>query len=548
MCRPALLTTILMMLIAGIGSARADDLVLNGAAVFSQLSRDYYLGGLWLPQRSSSPDYITSADTARRMQLVVLAEHWSPRNWSRLWQNNIFINNESGSLPADVQQGLMRFTRLLRDDLKQGDEIRIEYQPAGNTRVLLNREIVAASPGPALFNALLNTWIGQRPPSREFRRHILGEGDSAARQRYFQRLYNHPVPLSRLSLFSAWQAAEEAERQAQARAAAAEKRRIEQQRRQQRQQRALEAEQAKQAEQARQEKRRAEQARAQAAAEQQAQEESIQAARDAAWRRYLQRQAALEEAQRQAAENQARHLVGQTSNVLGAGKSSDTLAQEQRYYLQLLQWRLQRATRQAVEYPGWARQFGEEGQAQIDFILSRDATVTDITPRDEQVADLLLAELGRAVKQAAASTGIPDELAGDQWPLSVSYHFSLSSDEQPSDAMPEAPPWLQRKILSPLRQEELAARYQQQLREQIIAAIRYPQAARILKKQGPVGLQLTIHADGRLQSVELTHPSAHRELNDALIRAVRDSAPFDPYPDGLSTEPMTLAIHSRFVL
>ena len=201
MCRPALLTTILMMLIAGIGSARADDLVLNGAAVFSQLSRDYYLGGLWLPQRSSSPDYITSADTARRMQLVVLAEHWSPRNWSRLWQNNIFINNESGSLPADVQQGLMRFTRLLRDDLKQGDEIRIEYQPAGNTRVLLNREIVAASPGPALFNALLNTWIGQRPPSREFRRHILGEGDSAARQRYFQRLYNHPVPLSRLSLF-----------------------------------------------------------------------------------------------------------------------------------------------------------------------------------------------------------------------------------------------------------------------------------------------------------------------------------------------------------
>src|SRR5690554_7799659 len=81
------------------------------------------------------------------MQIVVTVPSWSPRRWSQIWQNNIAINNDNFSQDPAVQQALMTFTSFPRSDIKAGDEIVIDYQPGGNSRILLNNDLVVEASG-----------------------------------------------------------------------------------------------------------------------------------------------------------------------------------------------------------------------------------------------------------------------------------------------------------------------------------------------------------------------------------------------------------------
>ena len=505
-------------------------LELNGSAEYRQLTRDFYTGGLYLPQPSSDPAYILAPSTAKKMQLVVTINRWSPRKWSRQWQNNISINNDIGSTSSAVQQALMTFTQFPKDDIVQGDEIIIDYQPGGNSRVLLNGDLIIETPGSELFNALVNTWIGKLPPSREFRQQMLGQSDGSLAA----RLSNHSVPVTRRGVYTSWLAADRAVEEARLQAereAAAQRARAQQEQQHQAEMARLEAE-----------ARKREQAR------QQAEEQRLISARNEAERKAAERAKALREAQKKAAQAQAKTLVGKTSNALGQRKTAAILAEEQRYYLELLQWRLQREVNAEVSYPAWARQFGQEGTAQIDFTLNRERKVSNVIIRDELVSDLLTSELQRALEKTAAQTNIPAALNGEQWPLSVSYRFALAATEQTLAAMPEPPESISAAPLSAQQQERARAEYIAERQKEITARVEYPAAARILRKQGEVELEVDIARDGSLKAIRPLHPSSHRELNDALRDAIQRSAPFAPFADGLNDKQMTITVKHTFRL
>src|SRR5690554_2337858 len=114
--------TVLLLSLFVLSTAHADDLVLNGSAVFKHLTRDQYIGGLYLPQASEDINYILSDSTTKRMQIVVTVPSWSPRRWSQIWQNNIAINNDNFSQDPAVQQALMTFTSFPRSDIKAGED------------------------------------------------------------------------------------------------------------------------------------------------------------------------------------------------------------------------------------------------------------------------------------------------------------------------------------------------------------------------------------------------------------------------------------------
>src|SRR5690554_7432336 len=119
-----------LFIVFSISSVQADSLILNGSAVYAHLTRDLYLGGLYLPKVSDDPDYIFSAATAKRMQIVVSVPSWSPRRWSQIWQNNIAINNDSFSANESVQQALMTFTSFPQDRKStrlNSSHVRISY-------------------------------------------------------------------------------------------------------------------------------------------------------------------------------------------------------------------------------------------------------------------------------------------------------------------------------------------------------------------------------------------------------------------------------------
>ncbi|GGY50491.1 hypothetical protein GCM10011297_24200 [Bacterioplanes sanyensis] len=499
------------------------QLVLNGSASYQRLTQDVYVGGLYLSQTSSDADFIRSATTAKRMRLVVVANRWSPRRWQQMWQNNISINNENLSQAKDVQTALMELTQLLREDLVKGDELVIDYQPGGDTRIYLNQQLALTAVGSELFNFLVNTWIGPLPPSREFRDRMLGKVKDERSAQWRQVLADHQIPPQRTGLYEGWLQQERQQRLAQQRAAEEARRR--------------EAERQAQLEAERKAKAQAEKARLEAerqarlAAERQAREEAERQARLAA------------ERQAQAAKPDSQPVTP----IVAASKAkpqptAEQLQQQQSYYAALLQWRLQEAVNKEVTYPAWARQFEQEGLIQASVTLQRGGDIATLQIADNNAHKLLVSELQRAVQAVAADVSIPDELQGNAWPLLLRYRFQLADTALLPNPQPQRP-----SSLGPEQSSEPSVSledYRASVVAAVKAGIRYPKAAQILKKQGHVIVELTLAADGSLANANLQQASAHRELNQAVLSAVDAAAPFDSLPPAAGGELRVTVEHS----
>lgn len=512
--RTLILTLSIFMLSISYNFANANSLTLNGSAHYYQLTRDYYLGGLYLPKASNDINYIHAASTNKKMQIIINIPNWTPRRWAQIWQNNIAINNDSLGSNPQVQQALMEFTNFPKAELKAGDEIVIDYQVNGNSRVLFNNEVVFEVPGTEFFNYMVNTWIGKLPPTREFRQAILGETNIDANNQ--NALLSHRP--ARLGLWSNWLAQEEQARQAAEAAKLAEQRRRQQEAEAERKR---VAEAARRAEQARLEEERARIAAAAAAQKAQAQSKP--------------------KAQQKAVAKSKPAAPKDDNNAL------KTIAAEQRYYLDMLQWQLQRKVESLVSYPAWAKQFGQEGTVVIDFRLNKQGELSDIQARNEQVSDLLTNEVIRAAKNAAESTVISEHLAGDSWLLNVRYQFSLQPTAQAELAMPEAPASL-KKNTAPASSKQLAENYIAEEQARIVENVVYPPAAKMLKKQDQVSATVVLNKAGTVVSIEDNKTSRHRELNQALKDAIKKSEPFPPFPLGVKEEQLSIQVEYDFKL
>ena len=108
----------------------------------------------------------------KRMELRITADRWPALRFSQVWNQLITINNPSETINANAME-IVAFTSIPKGDLVEGDILAIELAANNTTLVSLNGTTVLRTDTPALFTMLLNTWIGLRPPSSEFKRGIL---------------------------------------------------------------------------------------------------------------------------------------------------------------------------------------------------------------------------------------------------------------------------------------------------------------------------------------------------------------------------------------
>lgn len=149
-----------------------EDLSLNGLSTYVQLRDDYYIGGLYLETLNSDAEDIIYSAGAKRMELRVLIDKWSPRRFAQQWNQLLLINNNADSI-NNFSDEILSFLDLPKDDLIAGDKITIDLDPANGTSVYLNGVKAFQVKDNEFFNLLLNTWIGPRPPSSGFKNNLL---------------------------------------------------------------------------------------------------------------------------------------------------------------------------------------------------------------------------------------------------------------------------------------------------------------------------------------------------------------------------------------
>lgn len=492
-------------------SQLAMALSLNGIASYQQLRKEYYIAALYLAQTSDDPQSIVQNQDRKRMALRVTAKRWSPRRWSLQWQNDIAINNTFSNDP-DYTQSLLRFTGFLKDNLSKGDEVIIDYLPAQGTRISINGVTVVETSTAQLFDALLNAWIGQVPPSREFKKNILNL--SSNHKELLDRYNSLSYGGDRTAMINGWL---EAEKEAA----------LAQQREQKREQQAKERKlaQAKAAEKARKEK-----------AKKQAKQKQAQAKKPT--------YTAPKKVVRKPVKKQK---IASTPTSSKKKKSKAQLKAEQEYYLDLYRWELRRAIHQAVEYPAWARQFGQKGLVSVNFTVNRQAEISNMKAQDQGASDLLVNELKRAITEVVPFLLPPDALKGKQWKISISYRFDPNSDDQPYVAKPSLPDSLQsRKKISSSQYKKILGAYVNNVKAIIEEGIEYPEWSKRLNQKGKVIYEVTINQEGIATETKAIENSRHEALNQAVLDAINLAQPLPIIPVELGINQTSVRIEHVF--
>ncbi len=159
-------------------------LIPTGYGLTKLLNKDYYLGRFSIDKSAiyRSAEDLVFIDAARQMEFKFLTERKiSGATFARNLLASMKINNESAAL-KDKMDKIKRFKRFFNRAIKKGDVLRIDYHMDFGTRVYLNNRLLGEVPDSREFyRFVLNTWLGDRPPSSTFKTGILGQnGDDYA--------------------------------------------------------------------------------------------------------------------------------------------------------------------------------------------------------------------------------------------------------------------------------------------------------------------------------------------------------------------------------
>lgn len=491
---------VLVILTTPYVSAR-EKLSLYGSDVYVDNSLSFYIAGLYLEEPSSDLNTILMPQTRKKMQIVITKPKWRSLGWRTHWRNSIAINNPNATDDSESLKGLVGFTSMIKGDLLKGDEITIHYNQK-STQVRLNGELVLQSPGSLLINLLLKTWLGDVPPSSQFRDNLINGKSGIGWAANSRLLNNYKYPLNRSDIHSQWLSREQ-------KIADADKLRI-----------------AKIRANALAQKKKAIQRKAQIA-----------------------RAAKIKkEAARKAQAKRKSVLATQTGHpkIDLPKKSQEDLLREkteiQEYYHEIIEWQIQRYVNNNIEYPHWARKFSEEGIVELAFQMNKSGEVISIEDNGS-MDSILTKELVRVVGSSGDFITIPQEIDKNTLELKAIYLFSLEGDKLPSPVAPASPLSLSEKMLSIENGEKFLKGYRDHIYASIKKDLTYPNWAKLSRKRDNISVDITLTRLGEVEDIKIVKKAKTKQLNKTIIDTINKNSPFKVIP--LEVDADTLVVQLR---
>lgn len=410
-----------MLFSVWLSSVGVYALTVNGVSAYQELNHEYYLAALYGSENQSEATWWLNPDHEKKMVISIRVDRWTPRAWFKKWQNNLAINNPIETYSQAVQADLIHFSELPKDDLIQGDQIVVHYRPNVNTSVYMNDQLAMTFSDPTAFHALLNTWLGQLPPSRLFKRQILDFSANPSATKLTKTLQTASFTPERKQVAFEWFTdpkvlAQQAEQEELRKLA--EKQALKQRLAREAAERSL-----AQKLQALQKKREAEM---ELHAEQEKRKQAEQAQKALL---------AKEQRERESKRKQQALLAEQK-------RKAEQRALSQKYYERYYEWQLQTAIRNEITYPEWARKFKEQGLIEARFKINAKGLIESVWVPDT-APSMLAAEMRRAINSLDGKHLPPKELEGQSWQFSFVHHFKFGSNRQAKLIKPKKPNWVE---------------------------------------------------------------------------------------------------------
>jgi len=153
----------------------ADEaqLVLNGAGLRDKFMIDLYVGGLYLPKKSSDAAAIINADEAMALRLLIVSSRITSENMTEATLEG--FQNSLGSKLAAMQPRIDQFMLSFKEPIKEGDVFEMLYLPGSGVVISKSGKTLNTVEGLDFKAALFGIWLGEEPAQKSLKQEMLGK-------------------------------------------------------------------------------------------------------------------------------------------------------------------------------------------------------------------------------------------------------------------------------------------------------------------------------------------------------------------------------------
>lgn len=169
------LLPVLAMVTLTIGTHAYGETVVNGIAHHSELGADKFIAAIYTQTPSSSAKALLEEKGEQKMELRIVDDAISARQFNRMWVEGIAINATADELKKH-QKAMAQFSKLVKVRFKQNDVISL-HKTQTALRVSVNGVELGKLNSPEFFPLVMRTWIGDVPLSTGFKTALLSSGN-----------------------------------------------------------------------------------------------------------------------------------------------------------------------------------------------------------------------------------------------------------------------------------------------------------------------------------------------------------------------------------
>ncbi|MGD8559060.1 MAG: chalcone isomerase family protein [Gammaproteobacteria bacterium] len=147
-------------------------LFLNGAGLRTKFFFKIYVGSLYLTSSTHEIDKVLNDPGPKRVGMHILYKELEKEKITDGWTEGFKDNNTSEQL-ASLQARLDKFNSLF-PDLKEGDEVYMDYVPDKGTKLVINEKPLGTIEGQDFNIALLKVWLGDSPADSDLKSAMMG--------------------------------------------------------------------------------------------------------------------------------------------------------------------------------------------------------------------------------------------------------------------------------------------------------------------------------------------------------------------------------------
>ncbi|MDA8021161.1 MAG: chalcone isomerase family protein [Thermoanaerobaculia bacterium] len=147
-----------------------ETLVLNGLGLRKKAIFKVYVAGLYLPEKNCDGAAILAADETRHL-VMAFVRSVGKGSLTGAWDD--CLKNNTPDASSEIKRGFKSVNDWMVD-VQNKDRISFTYVPGTGVTVEVGGETQGPIEGKPFADALFACWIGEVPPSEDFKKGLLG--------------------------------------------------------------------------------------------------------------------------------------------------------------------------------------------------------------------------------------------------------------------------------------------------------------------------------------------------------------------------------------